>query len=125
MIVSDIDPDKVKMVVADTKATAVAPDAIYGQKADIFAPCALGGIINDTTIPQLKVAIISGGANNVNTNTASAHTAPPTRSTWRRSTDAGRTAITTSTELSRSTRSAAAWSRARAASVANGCTHGA
>ncbi len=65
LIVSDIDPDKVKMVVADTKATAVAPDAIYAQKADIFAPCALGGIINDTTIPQLKVAIISGGANNV------------------------------------------------------------
>lgn len=65
LIVSDIDPDKVKMVVADTKATAVAPDAIYGQQADIFAPCALGGIINDTTIPQLKVAIIAGGANNV------------------------------------------------------------
>lgn len=65
LIVSDIDPDKVKMVVADTKATAVAPDAIYAQRADIFAPCALGGIINDTTIPQLKVAIIAGGANNV------------------------------------------------------------
>ena len=65
LIVSDIDADKVKMVVDDTRATAVAPDAIYGQKADVFAPCALGGIINDKTIPQLKVAIVAGGANNV------------------------------------------------------------
>jgi leucine dehydrogenase len=65
LIVTDIDPEKVKMVVDETKATAVAPDAIYGQKADIFAPCALGGVINDKTIPQLKVAVVSGGANNV------------------------------------------------------------
>src|SRR5262249_56548704 len=31
---------------------------------DIFAPCALGGIINDKTIPQLRVEIVAGGANN-------------------------------------------------------------
>ena len=31
---------------------------------NIFAPCALGGIINDQTIPQLKVEIVAGGANN-------------------------------------------------------------
>jgi len=30
----------------------------------VFAPCALGGIINDDTIPQFKVEIIAGGANN-------------------------------------------------------------
>jgi len=34
-------------------------------KADIFAPCALGAIINDNTIPQLKVEIVAGAANNV------------------------------------------------------------
>jgi leucine dehydrogenase len=34
-------------------------------QADIFAPCALGGIINDKTIPQLKVQIVCGAANNV------------------------------------------------------------
>jgi len=33
-------------------------------EANIFAPCALGGIINDETIPQLKVDIVAGGANN-------------------------------------------------------------
>ena len=40
------------------------PDEIYASDADIFAPCALGGIINDETIPQLKVEIAVGGANN-------------------------------------------------------------
>jgi leucine dehydrogenase len=33
-------------------------------RADIFAPCALGAIINDNTIPQLKVEIVAGAANN-------------------------------------------------------------
>jgi len=43
---------------------AVGADEIYGIDANIFAPCALGGIINDQTIPQLKVDIVAGGANN-------------------------------------------------------------
>ncbi len=45
-------------------AKAVEPGEIYGVKADIFAPCALGAIINDNTIPQLKVEIVAGAANN-------------------------------------------------------------
>ena len=64
LIVTDIDPQRVKSVVEDFAATAVATDAIYGQKANIFAPCALGAIINDETLPQLKVDIVAGAANN-------------------------------------------------------------
>lgn len=64
LIVTDIDPERAKRVARATGATIVDTEAIYGVKADIFAPCALGGIINDETIPQLKVEIISGGANN-------------------------------------------------------------
>lgn len=64
VIVSDIDADRVNWVLAETDATAVEGDEIYSVQADIFAPCALGGIINDRTIPMLKVEIISGGANN-------------------------------------------------------------
>jgi leucine dehydrogenase len=65
LVVTDIDPDRVKQVVGEFGARAVAPDDIYGVQADIFAPCALGGIVNDKTIPQLKVQIICGAANNV------------------------------------------------------------
>ncbi len=64
LIVTDVVEDKVQRVVRELRATAVAPNEIYGAKADIFAPCALGGVINDTTLRQLKVEIVAGGANN-------------------------------------------------------------
>ncbi len=64
LIVSDIDAERVKRVVHEFKAKAVGPEEIYGVKADIFAPCALGAILNDKTIPQLKVEIVAGAANN-------------------------------------------------------------
>jgi leucine dehydrogenase len=65
LIVTDIDAERVKAVVSEFGARAVSPDENYSVQADIFAPCALGGIINDKTIPQLKVEIVSGAANNV------------------------------------------------------------
>src|SRR3954464_3669157 len=65
LVVTDIDAERVKQVVQEFGARAVGIDEIYGVQADIFAPCALGGIINDKTIPLLKVEIVSGGANNV------------------------------------------------------------
>ena len=42
----------------------VHPSEIFSVRADIFAPCALGGVINDETIPELKAQIIAGAANN-------------------------------------------------------------
>ncbi len=64
LIVSDIDDGKVQRVVDEFAAVAVAPRDIYGATADIFAPCALGAVINDDTIPVLQVDIIAGAANN-------------------------------------------------------------
>lgn len=64
LIVSDIDPERAQRVATETGAQIVQGDEIYGVKADIFAPCALGGIINDTTLPLFKFEVISGGANN-------------------------------------------------------------
>jgi leucine dehydrogenase len=63
--VSDIYGDKADLVAKNTGATVVAPDDIYSVNMDIFSPCALGGIINDDTLNQLKCDIIAGGANNV------------------------------------------------------------
>ena len=42
----------------------VDPNNIYDIEADVFAPCALGGIINDDTIKRLKVLAVAGSANN-------------------------------------------------------------
>ncbi|WP_372869407.1 Glu/Leu/Phe/Val dehydrogenase family protein, partial [Planomicrobium okeanokoites] len=64
LIVTDINKDAVQRAVDNFGATAVEPNEIYSQEADIFAPCAMGAIINDDTIPQLKVKVVAGSANN-------------------------------------------------------------
>ncbi len=64
LVVTDIDGDRVKRVVNEFGARPATSDEIYGAQADIFAPCALGAIINDSTIPQLKCEIVAGAANN-------------------------------------------------------------
>ncbi|HTJ22671.1 MAG TPA: Glu/Leu/Phe/Val dehydrogenase [Gemmatimonadaceae bacterium] len=64
LVVTDIDPERVKRVVNEFGARGVSSDEIYTVQADIFAPCALGAIINDKTIPALKVEIVAGAANN-------------------------------------------------------------
>ena len=64
MIVADLDRTRVERVVAAFGASSVAPDTITSVEADIFAPCALGGILNDQTIPRLEVEIVCGAANN-------------------------------------------------------------
>ncbi len=64
LTVTDIDPMLVDRVMEEFKAKAVLPDEIYQVDADVFAPCALGAVINDHTIPQFKCSIITGSANN-------------------------------------------------------------
>ncbi|RWR15072.1 Glu/Leu/Phe/Val dehydrogenase [Siminovitchia fortis] len=64
LIVTDINKEAVRRAVEAFDAKAVDPGDIYGVEADIFAPCALGAIINDQTIPQLKAKVIAGSANN-------------------------------------------------------------
>jgi leucine dehydrogenase len=62
--VADLDPAKVRRTVETTGAEAVDPDEIQNAAADVFAPCALGGILNAETIPNLRVEIVAGAANN-------------------------------------------------------------
>ena len=64
LVVADIDPERARRVVDECRAQAVPPDDIYGVRADVFAPCALGAVINDATLPRLQVEIVAGGANN-------------------------------------------------------------
>ncbi len=65
LTVTDIDEERVQRVVDDFGATAVAPDAIYDVEADIFAPCALGAVVNDATLDRFSFEIIGGAANNI------------------------------------------------------------
>lgn len=64
IIITDIFDEAADRIVKLYDAKKVAPEDIYAVDADIFAPCALGAILNDETIPQLKVDIVAGSANN-------------------------------------------------------------
>ena len=65
LVVTDIAPDRAREAGARLAAQVVAPDAIYDVPCDVFAPCALGAVINDDTIRRLRTKIIAGAANNV------------------------------------------------------------
>jgi leucine dehydrogenase len=64
LVVSDLDPARVDGAVREFGATAAPPEAIYDAEAEIFSPCALGGVLDDATIPRLKARLVCGGANN-------------------------------------------------------------
>lgn len=64
VIVTDIAQKRIDHAVAELGAEAVSSDAIYDVDCDVFAPCALGAVINDDTVPRLGARIIAGSANN-------------------------------------------------------------
>lgn len=64
LIVTDINHNTLHKAAKELNATVVELDDIYQQEVDVFSPCALGATINDSTILQLKSAIVAGCANN-------------------------------------------------------------
>jgi len=64
LTITDIDEAKVKDAALAFGATPVGPEEIYEVDARIFAPCALGAVINDRTLPKFRFEIIAGAANN-------------------------------------------------------------
>ncbi|MCH7495701.1 MAG: Glu/Leu/Phe/Val dehydrogenase [Candidatus Marinimicrobia bacterium] len=64
LFISDIDEDKIKNITKNYPVKVVDNDKIYGLDVDIFAPCAMGGIINDKTLSMFKCKIVAGAANN-------------------------------------------------------------
>lgn len=64
LVVTDLDEARVKQAVENFGAKAVGVDEIYDVDCDIFSPNALGGVMNDETIPRLKCRVVTGAANN-------------------------------------------------------------
>ena len=64
LVIADIDQAALEAVASRTGATIVEPDAIYDADADIFAPCALGAVVNEQTLERFRFKAIAGGANN-------------------------------------------------------------
>lgn len=64
LTVTDLRAERAQLLGERYDARVVSPEAIYDVECEIFAPCALGGVLNDTTLPRLKCQIVAGCANN-------------------------------------------------------------
>lgn len=64
IILADIKDEAARRVAEETGGTIVSPDAIRSVDCDVYAPCALGGSVNQETIPSIKARVICGAANN-------------------------------------------------------------
>lgn len=63
LTVADVDPGRAERAASELRAAVVPAENIYDVAADVFSPNAAGGILNDDTIPRLRVAAVVGGAN--------------------------------------------------------------
>lgn len=62
--IADIHADQTRRAAEEFGATVVATEDIFALDVDVFAPCAMGAVLNDETIPQLKAKVVAGAANN-------------------------------------------------------------
>ncbi|WP_255192384.1 Leu/Phe/Val dehydrogenase [Natronobeatus ordinarius] len=63
--VSDVDEAAVEAFAAAHDVGVVPPENVYEEPCDVFSPCAIGGVVNDETVPQLECDVVAGGANNI------------------------------------------------------------
>lgn len=64
VIACDTDASHADRAVDDIGLTLVSPEALYDVQCEVFAPCAVGGVINKETIPRLRCRVVAGAANN-------------------------------------------------------------
>ncbi|ARN76717.1 leucine dehydrogenase [Nonlabens spongiae] len=64
VVIADLNQDRLEQVRDKYGATIYGGDDLYGEQMDIYAPCALGATINDSTIHRIQADIIAGAANN-------------------------------------------------------------
>jgi leucine dehydrogenase len=64
LTIADVQPELAAAVSRELGAAVVDPSAIHGIECDIFSPCALGAVLNEQSIPELRCAAVCGCANN-------------------------------------------------------------
>ncbi|MCH9649271.1 MAG: hypothetical protein K0U98_13610 [Deltaproteobacteria bacterium] len=64
LFVADPDPQRLTAAKERFGAQEVDSEAAYATECEVFAPCAIGAVLNSTTIPQLRCRIVAGSANN-------------------------------------------------------------
>jgi leucine dehydrogenase len=64
VLVADIDPGRADAVAAQVGGAALPADQLFETECDVYAPCAVGGVLSVETVPQLRCRIVAGSANN-------------------------------------------------------------
>lgn len=64
LYVTDIHDEQVRLAVTELDATAVPQEDLLSLDVDVLAPCALGAVLNDISIPQIRAKVVAGAANN-------------------------------------------------------------
>jgi leucine dehydrogenase len=64
VLVADVDAGRARDVAARVGGTTLAADDVIGADCDVYAPCAVGGVLSAETVPRLRCRIVAGSANN-------------------------------------------------------------
>ena len=64
VVATDVDALSLERARQDLGLEVVAPDAIHAQEVEVFSPCALGAVVNDTTVGEIRAVVVAGSANN-------------------------------------------------------------
>lgn len=64
LVIADVNEAACKKIAEETGAEIVPVQNIFDAEVDVFAPCALGGILDDASIPRIRAKVIAGAANN-------------------------------------------------------------
>jgi leucine dehydrogenase len=64
VVVADIDRARAQAVAGRVGGSAIAADDVLETDCDVYAPCAMGGVLSTETVPRLRCRIVAGSANN-------------------------------------------------------------
>jgi leucine dehydrogenase len=73
VLIADVDAERAQAVAARVGGTTVEPDEAIGTPCDVFAPCAVAGVLNGRTIERLDCRAVAGAANDTLGDRADAH----------------------------------------------------
>ncbi|MEZ6019821.1 MAG: Glu/Leu/Phe/Val dehydrogenase dimerization domain-containing protein [Planctomycetota bacterium] len=62
---ADMDPDRLQRAVDELGIEGMDPNDVLGARCDVFAPCAMGGLLHDLSLERLQARVVAGAANNV------------------------------------------------------------
>jgi leucine dehydrogenase len=62
--VADVDAARASAVAGRVSGTTVPADDVVGTECDVYAPCAVGGVLSPASVPRLACSIVAGSANN-------------------------------------------------------------